>query len=324
MTSNIPLPHASQTTLFPTAPFNFDGTVYKPSYFPTSNLAFEPGCYWQTLRFDTQVFGIRMTNAGDVDHPRVELTIYSAGPVTETLRERIAREIAYRFAFGADIQGFIRDVGQDSLLMPALERWRGMRPSVDASLYEFLAITTVLQNATVRRSVNMMETLFQHYGSRTAFDGKELSVFWPAEVMDAAAEADLRALKVGYRARTFKRQAAMFVGGAIDEGALRCLSTVDLKRALLEFYGVGPASVWYLLLQVFHRNEIFEHISPWEQKIFSRLLFNTELVDAPVILAEVDRRWGRWKMLACHYLFEDLFWQRKTRSIPWLDALIRL
>jgi len=29
-------------------------------------------------------------------------------------------------------------------------------------------------------------------------------------------------------------------------------------------------------------------------------------------------------MLAAHYLFEDLFWQRKTQKIPWLEDLIRL
>jgi hypothetical protein len=29
-------------------------------------------------------------------------------------------------------------------------------------------------------------------------------------------------------------------------------------------------------------------------------------------------------MLASHYTFEDLFWQRRTKAIPWLEALIRL
>jgi hypothetical protein len=62
----------------------------------------------------------------------------------------------------------------------------------------------------------------------------------------------------------------------------------------------------------------------WEQKIYSRLLFNRELVDSQTILAEVDARWGEWKMLAAHCLFEDLFWQRQSGHIPWLEELIRL
>jgi hypothetical protein len=47
-------------------------------------------------------------------------------------------------------------------------------------------------------------------------------------------------------------------------------------------------------------------------------------VDAKQILAYAAQRWGRWKMLATHYLFEDLFWQRKNQSILWLEDLIRL
>ena len=29
-------------------------------------------------------------------------------------------------------------------------------------------------------------------------------------------------------------------------------------------------------------------------------------------------------MLAVHYIWEDLFWQRRNTSIPWLEKLIRL
>ena len=65
-------------------------------------------------------------------------------------------------------------------------------------------------------------------------------------------------------------------------------------------------------------------VSPWEQKIYSRLLFDEELVEAGVILGEVERRWGRWKMLAAHLVFEDLFWQRRSQPVPWLEELIRL
>lgn len=29
-------------------------------------------------------------------------------------------------------------------------------------------------------------------------------------------------------------------------------------------------------------------------------------------------------MLAVHYIWEDLFWQRRSNGIPWLEKLIRL
>lgn len=42
---------AKQTAVLmlqPTAPFHFDGTVHKPSHFPTADVHHEPGIYWQT------------------------------------------------------------------------------------------------------------------------------------------------------------------------------------------------------------------------------------------------------------------------------------
>lgn len=310
--------------LFPSAPFNFDGTVQKPSHFPSSDNAYTEGHYWHTMRFEDRPVGIKMSNAGTIDGPRILVSVYSDSAVSPAQLQGIARELEYRFDLQAPLIDFLRACDHDSLLAPVLERWRGMRLSAGVSLYEFLVIATVLQNTTARRSVQMLESLFKAYGSTVSFDGKELSAFWPPEAIEQTTEEHLRSLKVGYRAKTFKRQAHPFACDEIDEFHLRSLPTDALKSILLELYGVGPASVWYLLFEVFKRYDAFEYISPWEQRIFSRLLFDQELVDGQAILDEVNRRWGKWKMLAAHYLFEDLFWQRQTQPIPWLEALIRL
>ena len=310
--------------LHPKAPFNFDGTVHKPSHFPSSDNAYEEGTYWQTMRFEDRVLGTRMMGKGSVDEPCVELSIWTAEEIPPDEIKRISNEIEYRFDMRADLSGFYRKFVDDEILGPVLERWRGMRVMANASLYEFLVIATVLQNATVRRSVQMFENLFQRYGSRITYDGKELSVYWPTEAIHQTSEEELRALKVGYRAKQLKRQAQPFVSGELDEFHLRTLPLDELKEVLIGIYGIGPASVWYLLFEVFKRYDALDYISPWEQKIYSRLLFDEELVENEVILDEVNARWGRWKMLAVHYIFEDLFWQRKNQPVPWLEELIRL
>jgi 3-methyladenine DNA glycosylase/8-oxoguanine DNA glycosylase len=310
--------------LHPCPPFHFDGTVCKPSYFPGSDTAFEPGHYWQSMRFLGEVFGIRLDNLGTVEEPALRLVVFSEAAPPIELVDEIAEEIVCRYDLNADLRAFYTEYKADALLAPVLERWRGVRPSSYTSLYESLVVTTVLQNATVRRTVQMMENLFGYFGSRITFDGHELSAFWAPEAIGETDENVLRALKLGYRAKTLKRQAASFYPRGLDERALRRLSTAELKRVLLNIYGVGPASVWYLLFGQFKRYEVFEYISPWEQKIFSRLLFDEELVDGRVILAEVERRWGHWKMLAAHLLFEDLFWRRRNEPVPWLEELIRL
>lgn len=322
---SIPLTFRAESVLIPRAPFHFDGSVWKQSYFPGSDTAFQPGHYWQTMRFGGECYGIRMDNLGIIDDPALRVTIFSSQAIDGGCAEQISAEITERFDLRADLSPFYNgDLRDDALLGPVLERWRGVRPSAYTSLYESLVVTTTLQNATVRRTVQMMENLFARYGSRLEFDGHELSAFWDPEIIRLADESDLRALKLGYRAKTLKRQAESFAPGGLDEEILRLLPTAELKKRLLSIYGVGGASVWYLLFGQFRRYDVFEYISPWEQKIYSRLLFDSEWVDSKTILTEVENRWGKWKMLAAHILFEDLFWRHKCEPVKWLSSLIRL
>jgi 3-methyladenine DNA glycosylase/8-oxoguanine DNA glycosylase len=265
---------------------------------------------------------VRLEDAGTRTEPAVRLRIFAANPISTTLADQVARELRWRFDLDADLGDFITSFAGDTVLGPALRRWKGMRLSCGYSLYEFLVITTALQNATVRRTTQMLDSLFERFGTRLRFDGRELYAFWLPRRLQKATEADLRALKVGYRARSLKLIAEMFVGGAVNEGALRQADREVARRELLQLYGVGPASVWYILFEVFHHYDAFDVISPWEQKIYSRLLFDREIAPQKRILSEVKRRWGAWRMLASHYIFEDLFWRHHEHPIPWLDALI--
>ncbi|HET7090229.1 MAG TPA: hypothetical protein VFL17_16455 [Anaerolineae bacterium] len=188
-------------------------------------------------------------------------------------------------------------------------------------------IAIVLQNATVRRSVQMMQALLEKYGTLLAYDDKELYCCWGPKAMDRATEQELRQLKVGYRAKSIKRVTAAFARKDIDEFELRRRSREEQRQALLGLYGIGPASVDYLLCDVFHHLDELNHISPWEQKIYSRLFFDRD-EDDPVPVDELrayfDKHYSGYRMLAVHYFWEDLFWKRKNTPVEWLERLIRL
>lgn len=324
MSRAIALPWCYETVLSPLAPFHFDSTVHKPDYYPSSDNAYEPGRYWQTMRLGGRVMGITLANEGTVDQPRVRLSVYAAEEIPCAALQAVEREIEFRTDMQVDLSAFYSRYADDPLLGPLLVRWRGMRVSTYVSLYEYLVVATVLQNATVRRTVQMSENLFRRYGSRVVFDGRELSAFWDPEAIAATSEEELRALKVGYRAKHLKRQAEPFVRGEIDEPELRALPDAELRKVLTSLYGIGPASAMYLMFGQFKRYDVFDHLPPWEQKIYSQLLFDRDLVPAPAILEEIRSRWGEWRGLAAHYIWEDLFWRHRQEPIPWLAALIRL
>ena len=314
--------------LVPKAPFNFDATMHKPDHFPSADNEWEPGIRWQTMLWQNVPLGLKFENQGTIDRPGIALSIWSRDELSRDFLDGLTDEISYRCNLQLDLTEFNRRFGDDPQLGPVIiDEWRGMRPASYSSLYEYLIIAIVLQNATVRRSVNMMRALLENYGTLLSYDGKELYCFWEPEVIDKATEQELRQLKVGYRAKSIKRVAEVFVRREIDEFELRSKSREDQREALLGLYGIGPASVGYILGDVFHHLDELNHISPWEQKIYSKLFFDTD-PDEPVpvdrLMALFNQRFGGYRMLAVHYFWEDLFWRRKHEKIWWLEKLIRL
>ena len=235
-------------------------------------------------------------------------------------------EIKYRYNFNLDLKDFYKAFENDKFLSPILEKWRGMRPGHPSSLYEYLIIGIVLQNASVRRSVQMFRALLENYGKLVEFDRKKLWCFWNPGGLKNIGEEELRALKVGYRAKSIKRIDDYFRKGLIDELELRKKDREIQMEELLKLYGVGPATVWYLLFDVFHHWDFFNHISPWEQKIYSKLFFNKNPEDPVPVkkLLKHFEKYGKYKQLAVHYIWEDVWWKRKNENIPWLEKEIRI
>lgn len=53
-------------------------------------------------------------------------------------------------------------------------------------------------------------------------------------------------------------------------------------------------------------------------------MFRKKLVPAEEIAEEFEKRYGKWKGLAFHYIFIEVFWRHREKRIPWLEKEIRL
>ena len=172
----------------------------------------------------------------------------------------------------------------------------------------------------------MLQTLFENCGVLLEYDRKKLWCYWKPGDLEKISEEKLRELKLGYRAKSVKKVDDYFAKGLIDEFELREKDLETQKVKLMEIYGVGPATVLYLLYDVFHHWDFFDHISPWEQKIYSKLFFDKD-PEKPVPVNKLLKFFERYKpyqQLAVHYIWEDLWWKRKNENIPWLEKLIRV
>ena len=313
-------------TVKPLAPFDFDSTFHKPDHFTSGDNLWEPRVRWQTFDFQGSKIGVKFEDQGTVDKPKINISIYSKEGLSDDFIESLIEEIKYRYNLDLDLSGFYQTLGGDKVLGPIIKRWRGMRPGHPSSLYEYLIIGIVLQNAAVRRSIQMFRALLQNYGQELEFDAKKLWCFWEPGKLKNVSEEELRALKVGYRAKSIKKIDDFFAEGKMEEMELRKKPREKQMEELLKLYGVGPATVWYLLFDVFHHWDFFNHVSPWEQKIYSKLFFNKD-PENPVPVKKLLKhfeRFGKYKQLAVHYLWEDLWWKRKNKSVPWLERLIKV
>lgn len=326
MRSTIQLTHEELVEIKPTSPFAFDPTFHKPDHFTSGDNYWESGIRWQTWNFKDNCLGIKFENKGTFSNPKIAVHIYSQKPLPKDLMDSLISELRYSYNLDLDLSDFYKKFKDDKILGPIIKKWRGMRPGHPSSLYEYLIIGIVLQNATVQRSIQMFKALLENYGTPIEFDGKKLWCFWKPGRLKNVSEGELRFLKVGYRAKAIKIIDDQFNDGILDEMELRKKDRETQMNELLKIYGVGPATVWYLLFDVFHHWDFFNHVSPWEQKIYSKLFFDKD-PENPVPVDEILKhfeKFGEYKQLAVHYIWEDLWWKRKNENIPWLEKLIRV
>jgi len=287
----------------------------------------EPGKRWQTMLWRGRELGLVYGNAGTKLKPKIRVRIFSNKSLTNGFLESLKREIIWRYNLDLDLADFYKDVDKDLLLSPIIKKFSGLRPMHYGSLYEYLIIDIMLQNTVVRRSVSMLQSLFEKYGNLLEYDKKKFWCYWEPKLLAKAYEQELRNLKVGYRAKSLIRVSEPFASGKIDELELRNKGKEEQEKILISLYGIGPASAGYIMFDVFHHWDYLQHVSPWEQKIYSHIFFNKdhekELVPVAKMLKRFEK-WGKWKALAVHYVWEDIWWKRRNEHIPWLEKLIRL
>lgn len=308
----------------PTLPFHFNGTFHKPSHYPNPLNLWEAGKYWQTIRIGKKLFGVKVEEKSGAKKSVIKVTVFSDRNISKDQLEEIKNELIWRFDLHADLKEFNKLAHRDKRFSPIFKKWLGMRNSSNHNLYELFIVAVLLQNATIRRTVQMTNTLLDHFGVKVRFDGKDIFAFWLPERLNNVSEQDLRDLKIGYRAKFIKRLSRDFADGRIDELKLRTLDGESAKKELMKLYGVGPETARILLFEVCRQYNTFDHVAPWQLKIYSRLFYKKSLVPANKIRDDIKKRYGKYSMLAVHYIWEDIFWRRKNEKIDWLEKEIRL
>jgi N-glycosylase/DNA lyase len=137
-----------------------------------------------------------------------------------------------------DLDAILASTPDLPLLREAYDRYRGMRLVRDPP---FACLISFICSAQMRvsRIHGMQRRLARTYGDSVVVDGRTYHAFPAPDQLAAATEADLRELKLGYRAPYVRRTAEMVADGEANPTDATGLAYEAARDYLTRFVGVG-------------------------------------------------------------------------------------
>ena len=135
----------------------------------------------------------------------------------------------------------------DAVVEEAYDAYWGMRIVRDPTFPTLISFICSAQ-MRVGRIHGMQQALRREFGEPVEFDGGTYRAFPTPAALATASEADLRELRLGYRAPYVKRSAELVASGEADPESARGLPYEDAREYLTQFVGVGDKVADCILL----------------------------------------------------------------------------
>ncbi len=284
----------------PTSPFDFRHTLWKPSHFHTALEQHSTSRSWRTFRFGDQICGVVSTM---VSPKTIHFDVYGRDGWRPEDTEALRQRAVHAYGLDEDLSPFISLASPLPVMARPLRLFCGMRQSCPENLFEIAIISLMLQNATIARTMQMMDNLLTHYGRLVTFDGVTLRAFFTPQEVVSVTEQQLRETdRLGYRAKYVGRFAEFFMEHDPDT-----FSITDKESLMTEFQtikGVGPYTA-----AVIAGHAVRDHsaigLDVWNRKILARKLLDRDDADAEEVRAELTRLFPSWEGLAGLYMVEE-------------------
>jgi N-glycosylase/DNA lyase len=182
-------------------------------------------------------------------------------------------------------------IDRDPVMRAAIDSCRGLRV-VRQPFFECLISYLCATNTNIPAVRCRVEALASRYGEPAA-DGGETRAFPSADALRNASEADLRACRLGYRARFARAAVATVRANAAWEVEAPLLSHDEARDRLMSLPGIGPKAADCILLYALGHLDAFP-VDVWIRRILARH-YRPELGDGPLSpsLYEAARAFGR-------------------------------
>lgn len=199
--------------------------------------------------------------------------------------------VRHYLALDLDLDRVLAAIDRDPAMGAAIDCCRGLRV-VRQPLFECLLSYLCATNTNIPAVQHRVEALATRYGGPVT-GGGERCAFPPSSALLGATEDDLRACRLGYRARYARTAIATVLADAGWEAIVPLLSHDEARVRLLGLPGIGPKAADCVLLYALGHLDAFP-IDVWIRRILARH-YRVDLGDGPLSpsLYEAARAFGQ-------------------------------
>lgn len=282
-------------TLHPTPPYDFEKTIAAARLHTVLDvIRLDPVPeYWRAIAFGSETTLVRVTSAGNLDAPRLNVDCLNPGKIDSA---RILHKVGQMLGIEADLRPFYAVARADAQLWPIVEPLYGVKHVRAASVFEALATTIIEQQIALSLAQKAERWLVQWADNRITHAGTDFYTFpTPAQIAQATLD-DLKPLKI-----TGKRMAVLIdVARQIEAGTINVSldqTPQALFHALVSLKGIGR---WTAAWTIIRALGVYEYVG--ENDVALQAAINYFFYDmttkppkaTPQVVRTTLERYGSW------------------------------
>lgn len=274
--------HTTTGSLAPVPPFDFDKSLDFLGFFAPmegeQTLAARTLAKAVLLHGQIVVFEIAVS--GSIEQPRLDYTLHSGQPISDTTRAAAEDRIAFFLSLNDDVRPFYAIGLDDPPFAPVIQRLYGYHQVKFLTPFENVCWAVLMQRTPIPIAKKLKQALVERFGANLMIDGQRYAAFPEPARLAAADSAELLEL-VGNPRRAEYLQAVSAAFAGTDETWLRAAPPAEIAAWLRAIKGLGAWSTTFVLLRGLGRMEQLPvgeaRLSEVAAKVYGRALPDTEL-----------------------------------------------
>lgn len=257
-----------------------------------------PGRFGRCLPVDRQQVPVRVAQLRKGVRPQLEIEWPAPWSGDE---DALVQRVGWLLGWDVETKPVLKALRADPVLAHLAEPLAGLRPFTQPTFAEALVKAVLQQQVTYRFACQMSRELVLRHGDHIELGAGLLHGFPSAERLATLSDAELRACKVGYKARYVREIAHRIATKTLNLDDLAQKDEAAVLRALDELPGVGRWTAELAVLSGLRRLEVFPKDDLGIRNIVSALYLHGKPAQRNQV-ESVAERWGTDAPLVLYYL----------------------